>query len=131
MWLVPSDGCVDMGVSGRGRIEPNYATRPHGQHSRTWNSNDKAQTEAEADIFPWDPSEDKTNCGVSVHGPEEYGVQTGEAQIMYLPAPVVPPAREDESNVGDWWIEYSSPRIVTSTVVARESTNPRLFVGIS
>lgn len=50
---------------------------------------------------------------------------------MSLPAPVVPPAREDESNVGDWWIEYSLPRIVTSTDVARESMNPRLPVGIS
>jgi hypothetical protein len=85
---------------------------------------------AEADLFfPWDP-EDKTNCGVSVHG-GSMECRLGKAQIMNIPAPVVPPAREDESKVGDWWIEYSSPQIVTSTVVARESTNPRLLVGIS
>jgi hypothetical protein len=43
---------------------------------------------------------------------------------------VVPPARVEDSNEGDWRMEKSCPWIVTSTVVERESTNPRFAEGI-
>lgn len=50
---------------------------------------------------------------------------------MYIPAPVVPPAREDDSSVGDWWIVYSWSRMEMSTDVALESTKPRFEEGMS
>lgn len=51
--------------------------------------------------------------------------------LWNVPAPVVPPARDEESNVGDWWMVYSLPRMATSTDVACESMKPRLPVGMS
>lgn len=49
----------------------------------------------------------------------------------YLPAPVVPPARWEESNDGDWWIVYSLPLIEISTDGARGLSIPRLLLGMS
>lgn len=50
---------------------------------------------------------------------------------MIVPAPVVPPAREDDSSVGDWWMVKSCSPMDTSSVEARESTKPRFPEGIS
>ena len=49
----------------------------------------------------------------------------------YLPAPVVPPVRWEESNDGDWWIVYSLPLIEISTDGARGLSIPRLLLGMS
>lgn len=41
------------------------------------------------------------------------------------PAPVVPPARLEDSTAGDWWTVYSRPPTATSTDEALGSTKPR------
>lgn len=72
-----------------------------------------------------------------------YGVQVVECMFWvgnpeganhadhYAPAPVVPPARCEDSNEGDWWIVNSFPWIDTSTDGARESIIPKLLLGTS